>query len=204
MVDTPSRAATTSAQVSREPGGWSPERELSGMESRFRLWPKSTATAWKPTGREGDVLEPGCGRHRPATVRFDSSAIGQLRLSDTSNGEHVRTSTSPRQRWTGPDRRVRDGVLGGRPEDHPPSSWPIFVRGGGERMQRRRSGGRGMAALVLAYGNPGIDTSSGATGGRRLRRGVHVSSRDRPRARDLTRRGVLRPPARRGRMPDSL
>ena len=69
------------------------ERELRGMESQSPTLAEFYGHRVETGGSAGDMIEHDAADTAFAVVRFDSGAIGQLSLSDTSHGEHVGQSS---------------------------------------------------------------------------------------------------------------
>lgn len=69
------------------------ERELRGMEAQSPTLAEFYGHRVETGGSAGDTIEHDAADTAFATVRFDSGAIGQMSLTDTSHGEHVSQSS---------------------------------------------------------------------------------------------------------------
>jgi predicted dehydrogenase len=69
------------------------QRELRGMESQSPQLAEFYGHRVETGGKKGDMIEHDAADTAFAVVRFDSGAIGQLSLTDTSHGERVSQST---------------------------------------------------------------------------------------------------------------
>jgi predicted dehydrogenase len=69
------------------------ERELRGMEAQSPQLAEFYGHRVETGGSKGDTIEHDAADTAFATIRFDSGAIGQLSLTDTSHGERVSQSS---------------------------------------------------------------------------------------------------------------
>lgn len=86
-------------------------RELRGMEAQSPQLAEFYGHRVETGGSAGDMIEHDAADTAFAVVRFDSGAVGQLSLSDTSHGEHVGQSSVHGSDGT----LIRTGSRSGKP-----------------------------------------------------------------------------------------
>ena len=99
--------------VYAETATFEPQRELRGMESQSPQLAEFYSHRVESGGSAGDMIEHDAADTAFAVVRFESGAIGQLSLSDTSHGERVGQSSVHGSEGT----LIRTGSRSGRPAE---------------------------------------------------------------------------------------